>query len=150
MFRGEEPVLRVKPHSAADLDRTPSQAKPGDVGLDLYVSEARTIGPGDFVDVPCGVSVRLPDGYWALITGRSSTLRRRGLLVANGIIDTGYTGPLFAGVQNLGRQDVHVDAGERLAQLILLPNVADRLVVQVTSELGDTPRGATGFGSTGL
>jgi dUTP pyrophosphatase len=82
------PVLRV----ALDDPQAqmPTQAHLGDAGMDLYVSEAVRIEPGVFVDVECGIRVQLPDGYWARITGRSSTLRRRGLLVSEAVIDGGY------------------------------------------------------------
>jgi len=133
--------------------RVPAGGKPGDAGLDLFVSEPVVIEPGQFVDVPCSVAVGLPAGWWGLITGRSSTLRSRGLLVTQGVIDTGYRGLLFAGVYNLSDEPVAVAAGERLAQLILLPNVRDRrfgrLRVRRVAALADSSRGTSGFGSTG-
>jgi len=126
----------------------PSRGYEDDAGLDLYVSEGVVIEPHSFKDVPCGVSVDIPDGYWGMITGRSSTLRRHGLLVSQGVIDAGWTGELFAGVQNLTDRTVGIGAGDRLAQLILLPApVRDR-----APEWGRVPakaRGTNGFGSTG-
>lgn len=132
----------------------PGVGRPGDVGLDLFVSEPVLVGPGAFVDVPCDLNVQLPRGWWGLITGRSSTLRSRGLLVVQGVIDTGYRGPLFAGVQNLSTTEaVRVEAGERLAQLVVLPNVRDRrfgrLRVRRVAALASSSRGTSGFGSTG-
>lgn len=126
----------------------PTRGYADDAGLDLYVSADVTIGPHEFVDVPAGVKVDIPDGCWAMITGRSSTLRKRGLLVSTGVIDAGWTGGLFAGVQNLTDQDVMIDAGDRLAQLILLPAP----VVGYEPDWGRVPektRGERGFGSTG-
>src|SRR5690606_23075709 len=143
-----EPVLRFKLDqelSAADL--LPNRQYPGDAGFDLYTSRETTIPGHTFIDVPCGCSVELPDGWWGLITGRSSTLRSRQLLVANGIIDQGYRGPLFVGVQNLTDRTVVVKAGERLGQLIpipLFPGVAMR-----TEHLSESVRGHNGFGSSG-
>lgn len=144
-----EPMLQVKRlHPQA---RIPVRAMPGDCGLDLFVDEDTWIQPGQFVDVPAGIAVRLPDGYWGMIVGRSSTLRRRGLMVAHGIIDTGYTGPLFVGVSNLGGEGVLATRGERLAQMILLPNVVASLGfgIRETEHLGFTYRATDGFGSTG-
>ena len=126
----------------------PSRGYSDDAGVDLYVSRDFEIGPYDFGDVPCGVKIDIPHGYWGMITGRSSTLRRRGLLVNTGVIDAGWTGELFAGVQNLTGTTARVEAGDRLAQLILLPAP----VVGREPEWGRVPqkaRGTNGFGSTG-
>lgn len=131
----------------------PSKAYEDDAGLDLYTyvedSDRNFIGvaPGSFVDVPCGISVELPANTFGMITGRSSTLRKRGLLVAQGIIDVGYRGELFAGVWNLSHRWAEIKSGERLAQLLILPTWAID-VVRVDS-LSEHPRGTSGFGSTG-
>lgn len=128
----------------------PTRDYEGDAGFDLYTEGNWVIGPSEFVDIPCGISVELPEGVWAMIVGRSSTLRKRGLLVMPGIIDNGWRGELFAGVQNLSQeQEVKVSDGERVAQLIPYPLVASRLEWQRVSKLGESDRGARGFGSTG-
>lgn len=128
--------------------RLPVRTHATDAGLDLYVSEGCGIDPGEFVDVPCGIAVEFPVGWWGLITGRSSTLRRRGLLVAQGVIDEGYRGELFSGVWNMGESWQRVEAGERLAQLILFPT-APKLEVKRADSLGSSDRGSSGFGSSG-
>ena len=126
----------------------PDRGYEDDAGLDLYVSRYTEVAPYEFSDVPCGVKVDIPAGHWGMITGRSSTLRKRGLLVNPGVIDAGWTGELFAGVQNLTGTTVRVEAGDRLAQLILLPAA----VTGREPEWGRVPvkaRGTNGFGSTG-
>lgn len=128
----------------------PQRFHPGDAGFDLVVSNACSVEPGEFKDIDCGVRVELPEGTWALITGRSSTLRKRKLLVAQGVIDQGYRGPIFAGVWNLGEKAMHVVRGERLAQLIPFGLEADNLRLLEVQELADSARGEKGFGSTGV
>lgn len=127
--------------------RIPTKGYFGDAGFDLYCSESVDIEPGSWKDVDLGVSIQLPPKHWGLLTGRSSTLRRRGLLVNQGIIDNGYRGKLFANVVNMTDETVSVKEGERLAQLILLP-VWDG-VMEVAEELAPSARGDNGFGSTG-
>lgn len=133
-------------------DRTwqPSRKYEGDAGFDLYVSSTTQIPYDGFVDVPCGISVELPRDCWAMIVGRSSTVRERKLLVNTGIIDSGYRGPLFAGVWNLGEKATVVRQGERIAQLIPMPLTAARLPLHRVAELGPSDRGTSGFGSTGV
>lgn len=144
-----EPVGADSPnHPEGTASKLPTRGYDDDAGFDLYVSATTSIPPGSFVDVPCGVKADLPEGCWGLITGRSSSLRKHGLLVSNGIIDNGYTGPLFAGTQNLTTHEVVINQGDRIAQLILLPTVA--IDYRATwGEVSTKQRGERGFGSTG-
>lgn len=128
----------------------PSRGYNDDAGFDLYVAEDTLIPAGEFVDVPFNIAVQMPPGMWGLITGRSSTFRKKGLHVTNGIIDTGYTGPLFAGIHNPRREGgVWIEKGERIAQLILHYNSTARTNVTRVDRLMETSRGSNGFGSTG-
>lgn len=127
----------------------PSRAYPDDAGMDLYVIEETTIRPGEFVDVPTGLAVELPGGTWGFLTGRSSSFRTHHLLVIPGIIDVGYRGELFSGVTNLGTEDVVLNRGDRVAQLIVLPNMTELLDLKQVPALASHPRGGKGFGSSG-
>jgi dUTP pyrophosphatase len=151
------PVASVRGFS--DKGLLPTRAHDDDAGLDLYVSEDTTLPWGQFVDVPCGVKVELPDWSWGLLVGRSSTFRRRQIEVQTGIIDAGYRGELFAACiwrpENLSMDD-HVDppvlmvkAGERLAQLIIIPNGTKDVTPVPVSMLSTHDRGENGFGSSG-
>ena len=128
----------------------PRKGYPGDAGYDLVVSQNTTINPNQYADVPCGVSIALPEWTWGLITGRSSTLRSRGLLVTQGVIDMGYTGPLFAGVYNTTPNPVHVKKGDRLAQFIVIDNTTRLTQLEQVDQLPERERGNAGFGSTGM
>jgi dUTP pyrophosphatase len=127
----------------------PTQSYPGDAGFDLYVSHTTHIGFREFVDVPLGISVELPSGIWAMLTGRSSTLRKRHLLVTQGIIDNGFRGELYAGVQNMGKEGSWIQRGERIAQLIPFRLESASLSLVQVLELSESDRGTAGFGSTG-
>jgi dUTP pyrophosphatase len=127
----------------------PTRGYHDDAGFDLYVNGDWTINPQEFVDIDLNCAVAFPTGMWGLLTGRSSTLRKRGLLVAQGVIDTGYTGPLFAGVWNLTNEPVVVTHGDRIAQLIPMYNVAQLTSMIEAVEFPETQRGGNGFGSTG-
>ncbi|AOE44406.1 deoxyuridine triphosphatase [Gordonia phage Ghobes] len=126
----------------------PEKAHDNDAGFDLYVTERVVLRPGEFADLPTNVWVALQDEYWGLVTGRSSALRKHGLLVHTGVIDAGYRGELFAGAFNLSGKQVVVEPGQRLAQFLVvpLPNLGAKWVE------GEPPpgtRGSNGFGSTG-
>src|SRR5688572_30686980 len=85
----------------------------GDAGYDFYTVGSTRITPGEWQDVPTGLHLELPAGYWLRLVGRSSTFRRRGLLVIEGVVDNGYRGEIFFGVWNRTGEPVTIEAGER-------------------------------------
>lgn len=132
-----------------DPECKPTRGYVGDAGFDLYVSEDTVLPYREVIDVPCGISVELPEGTWGMLTGRSSTIRQRGLLVAQGIIDNGYRGELFVAVHNISRMGTLIKRGERIAQLLLFDLVSARVSLERVAELTDSDRGVAAFGSTG-
>lgn len=133
-----------------DPELEPQRHHEGDAGFDLVCSRDTRVMIGTFCDIPCEISMELPPGTWALITGRSSTLRKRGLLVHNSIIDNGYRGQMFAGAWNLGGEVAEVRRGERIAQLIPFKLEAPDIALRHVEALGESDRGVAGFGSTGI
>lgn len=119
---------------------------PGDVGYDLFLLGDHVLQPGERRDLPTGVAIAMDGAIYARITGRSSSVRR-GLIVSEGILDSGYRGPLFVFVENATDQPVRLVHGERIAQLILAWAVRRTLVV--VDDLPESARGAAGLGSTG-
>lgn len=126
----------------------PSRAYPGDAGYDLYSVEDVSIGPNAHVDVPTGIAIAPESGYWMRIVGRSSTSKKLGLHVIEGIIDNGYRGELFVRVHNPGAESVNVPAGSRLAQMIPHKLIAVDFKVGF-EDLPPSDRGSNGFGSSG-
>ena len=129
-------------------ESVPVRMDPGDAGFDLIVSQYTIIRGGETVDVSHGCRIKIPDWCWGMIRPRSSTWAKRGLIVRPGVIDSGYTGPLYIGVHNPGDEEVILVSGERVAQLILIPRLCDVTFTRVW-ELPKTDRGDKGFGSTG-
>lgn len=125
-------------------------AYPGDAGFDLVTATDHKVDPFTYGLVPCEVKVEFPDGVWGWITGRSSTIQKYGMLVLPGIIDTGYRGELFVAVWNMRHEAVEVKKGDRIGQLILMPNVTDQYTPEQVLVLDEsTARGSQGFGSSG-
>ncbi|ALY09456.1 dCTP deaminase [Arthrobacter phage Joann] len=128
----------------------PTRAYSDDAGLDLFVTESLWVPAHGFVDIRTHLKVELPHWSWGFLVGRSSTLRKKGLLVNPGIIDAGYRGELFSGVQNMTGKPVWVEAGERIAQLIVIGNGTKQIEPVMVPELGTHARGKNGFGSSGV
>jgi dUTP pyrophosphatase len=122
----------------------------GDAGWDLFVNEDTDIMPGETKDIHTGVRMKMPGGIFARITGRSSTMRKHGLLVSEGIIDNGYTGELFVAIHNLNSEVFHVKQGMRLAQVIF-QKIEDIRWCKVDGiQMSVFDRNEDGFGSTGV
>lgn len=140
---------------AGEPYRQPIKGHSDDAGFDLYVSRETVIPPNSFVDVPSNTRMLLPEGTWGYLTGRSSTLRTKHLLVNPGVIDRGYTGELYSGVWNMSDTEVTLKEGERIAQLIILPNPSEDMAVvrlmndEFVHKARQSSRGHNGFGSTG-
>jgi dUTP pyrophosphatase len=127
--------------------QAPRNAYNESAGWDLFCLQDQLIPPGNGVDLRTGLAMALPDGYFARIVGRSSALRKRGLLVVEGIIDPGFRGELFSYVFNPSSvHPVWVHAGDSVAQLIVHKIEAIRW--RWAGILPPSERGERGFGSS--
>jgi dUTP pyrophosphatase len=130
--------------------RIPVRAHPGDAGLDLHALEAVSLQPGERASVRTGIAIGLPPGHAGLVLPRSGLAARHGVALVNapGLIDEGYRGEVRVLLLNTDRAEpVRIDAGDRIAQLVVTPIPAFEVVE--TDDLEATARGAGGFGSTG-
>lgn len=125
----------------------PKRAHSDDAGLDLFGLEDVTLLPNEGKVARTGIAIALPKGYVGLVADRSS-LAKRGIKTAGGVIDAGYRGELHIVLWNLSKEKVELAAGERIAQLLTLP-IATPAVKEVTEFDHVTERGAKGFGSSG-
>lgn len=129
----------------------PSYALPGDAGADLSSTQNLVLEPGQRAMVPTGVSLALPEGYAALVVPRSGLAARHGISIVNtpGIIDAGYRGEIKVMLLNTDREESFtVKAGERIAQLVIIPVIRANFISVET--LPSSERGVGGFGSTGM
>lgn len=126
----------------------PEQAYDGDAGFDLASCEAVTLAPGARVTVGTGIAIEIPQGYAGFVQPRSGLAARHGIGVVNspGLIDSGYRGEIRVVLINTDRESAFdVEAGMRIAQLVVLPVARVRLVEGV---LTTSARGSRGFGSS--
>lgn len=143
-----QPKLLLK--KLVDCEGLRAPALNGDCGYDIVVAEDIIIPSRETtqlpIDVPSKCCVKIPSGYWGMIINRSSAARKYGVAVVHGVIDEGYVGELFSCVYNLDNKERELKAGDRIAQLILLPKFTPP--VHEVTELPITERGQRGFGST--
>lgn len=127
--------------------RPPLRAYNQDAGADLPTLEEMVISPGKTINLPTGISVEIPPGYWAMIVGRSSASSLLNLVVITGIIDQGYRGELFVRVLNPNNRPVTILKHQRIAQIIFMPLVIPKF--HQVRDLSPGERGMKGFGSSG-
>jgi dUTP pyrophosphatase len=126
----------------------PQYATKGAAGADLQASEECILRRGVVVAVPTGTRLEIPEGYEGQVRSRSGWARR-GIITTNapGTIDSDYRGEIKVLLMNLGDKEVTVNAGDRIAQIVICPVAR---VEFVHDELSETERGEGGFGHTGI
>lgn len=124
----------------------PGYASAGAAGADLRASEAVTLEPGARAAVPTGLFLEIPEGHVGLVWPRSGLAVKHGLDTLAGVIDSDYRGEVRVVLVNHGRESVRVEAGDRVAQLLVQRVERARFEA---ADLATSARGAGGFGSTG-
>lgn len=130
----------------------PERKHPGDAGADLRASLGAplTIEPGEIAMVDLDFRCAIPDGHVGLEFPRSG-LGTKGITLVNcvGVIDSGYRGPVKAGLINLSGEPFTVNPGDRVCQLVIVPIAP--VEYTRTSVLPESDgRGEGGYGSTGV
>jgi dUTP pyrophosphatase len=147
-------MLKIKvkrlPHNP-DLP-LPQKMSEHSSGFDLMAAleEPISIAPGETAFVPTGIALSIPPGYEGQVRPRSGLAVKHGLTILNapGTIDADYRGEVKVILINLGREQVTLRRGDRIAQLIIAP--VSQVTLQESDDLDSTTRGTGGFGHTGV
>lgn len=130
----------------------PAYATPESAGMDLRanITEPIVLHPLERRIIPTGLYIALPPGYEAQVRPRSGLAFKHGITVLNspGTIDSDYRGELGVLLVNLSNENFTVEAGERIAQMVIARHEQGEFVE--VEELDDTERGAGGYGHTGV
>lgn len=130
----------------------PKRATGGSAGLDLCacIDKPITLNGGETALIPTGLAIELPSAeYGAFVFARSGLAIKHGIGLLNsvGVIDSDYRGEIKVGVINQISEPYTIEPGERVAQMVVMP--VSMMPVEEVDTLGETDRGAGGFGSTG-
>lgn len=154
------PTIKVVLDNGAYM---PEKAHSTDAGFDLRapfdfdVPNAESLcvkAPYDFINyaragmatIDTGVHIQLPKGTVGMIKSKSG-LNVKHSLIAEGVIDVGYTGSIVVKIYNLSDNPYHFKKGDKITQLVIMPIVENEL--EQVDSLDDTERGNNGFGSSG-
>ena len=124
--------------------KMPTRAHPFDAGLDLYAMHDGIVDYSKTFDT--GVHVEIPEGCVGFIKSKSGLMVNR-QITTDGTIDAHYTGPIKVKLFNHGETSYLVQAGDKIAQLVIVKCELPEL--ELVESLEKTDRGDCGFGSTG-
>lgn len=145
-------TLKIKNVSKTKLE-LPKYARPGDSGMDLRadIDEPVILKPLERKLISAGIIIELPDDYEAQVRPRSGLALKKGVTVLNtpGTIDASYRGVIGVVLVNLSNEEVTINPGNRIAQLVIA-RVEKAGLVKVDVIMEDTTRGSGGFGSSGV
>jgi dUTP pyrophosphatase len=139
-------IVVKKLHADARLPRY-AHGPDEDAGMDLCAVERVVLSPGVAQGVPTGIAIELPAGYEAQVRPRSGMALKHSVTVNFGTIDPGYRGEIRVVMFNLSAGDYVIEKGDRIAQLIVARY--EPVEWEEGDELGESRRGAGGFGSSG-
>merc|ERR1719253_2092384 len=117
-------------------------------GFDISSAEDVTVPKGGKAIAKTGLSVAVPKGTYARLAPRSGLAAKHMIDVAAGVVDSDYRGEVGVVLFNHGAEDFTVEAGDRIAQLIV--EKVNICRCEEAETLEDTARGTGGFGSTGI
>ena len=143
-------IIKTLPHGKGLP--LPRYATPGSAGLDLLAAVADDIelAPGARAAVPTGLAIELPLGVEAQVRPRSGLALNHGITCLNspGTIDSDYRGEVKVILINLGQETFKISRGMKIPQMVIARH--ERAVLFESDILGESERGAGGFGSTGM
>ena len=139
--------MKIKVKKLREDAILPTHGHPGDAGMDFYAVETIIFNPHKQNRVPTGVSVEIPEEHVGLIWDKSSISFNKGLKVMGGVIDSGYRGEIFMSLLNTSDQEVIIEKGHKIAQM-LIQKFEHCDIVEVDG-LSDSVRGDGREGSTG-
>lgn len=126
--------------------KMPTKAHDADAGFDLYAPERTMVRFNDSAEIDTGVHIEIPKGFVGFLKSKSGLNMKHGI-TGEGVVDAGYTGSIRVKLYNNGGENVYLEAGQKIIQIVFLPIHDVELELADSFEASD--RGDNGFGSSG-
>ena len=127
--------------------KAPTKAHSSDAGWDLYAVNSTVISQHQRQTIETGIALEIPDGFVGLIWPRSGLSVKQGVDVLAGVVDSGYRGEIKVCLYNTSSDNVVIESGDRVAQILIQP--VSQMGMVIVDTLSNTERGDGGFGSSG-
>ena len=138
--------MLIKVKKLKENAKLPKYHHPGDVGMDMYAMETKTLLPGEHHFFWHGFALEFPEEYVALVMDKGS-ISKAGMKSMGGVFDAGYRGEYNTHLVNLSKEPYTFEEGDKVAQLVILP--VEIVELEETDILSESARGEGKFGSTG-
>ena len=144
--------LKIIDPRIGDDFNLPEYQTDGSAGVDLQacIDQTVSIQPGDTELIPSGIAIHIKDpSLAAVLLPRSGLGHKKGLVLGNlvGLIDSDYQGQVFISCWNRGSNQIDIEPGMRIAQMVFLP--VEQVNFNVVEDFNESERGSGGFGHTG-
>ncbi|MAO89191.1 MAG: dUTP diphosphatase [Dehalococcoidia bacterium] len=144
--------LKIIDPRIGDDFNLPEYQTDGSAGVDLQacIDQTVSIQPGDTELIPSGIAIHIKDpSLAAVLLPRSGLGHKKGLVLGNlvGLIDSDYQGQVFISCWNRGSEQIDIEPGMRIAQMVFLP--VEQVNFNVVEDFNESERGSGGFGHTG-
>lgn len=138
--------MKIKVKKLHKDAKLPKYHHPGDVGMDMYAMEEKTLMPGEHHFFYHGFAFEFPEGYGGIVMDKGS-ISKAGLHTMGGVFDAGFRGEYNTHLVNLSDKPYTIEIGDKVSQLVIVPVAIAEL--EETDTLSDSARGEGKFGSTG-
>lgn len=136
-------IQKLNPHAII-----PEYTHEDDAAFDIRTIESYTLQPKERKLFQSGLAMQLEKGHVALIKDRSGLAFKNGITVLGGVVDAGYRGDYGIILFNTGNEPFVIEAGDRIAQVLIVP--VKTAVFEEVDTLEEAQRGEKGFGSSGI
>lgn len=141
-------VNKLKVKKIVENAFLPEYAFTSDVCLDLRALETTSIASMEQKEFRTGLAFEIPEGHIGLIRDRAGIITKIGCHVVAGTFNSAYREEITVFMINYGVDEVQIEAGMKIAQIVILPVV--KMSVEEVKELSETDRSGKKYGVSGL
>ena len=145
-MNAEERIVKIKRMNVNA--KSPVRGTAGAAGYALAAVQSAVVPAHSKCLVKIGLAIAIPPDCYGRIAPRSGLALKNFIDVRAGVIDSDYRGEIGVVLFNFSNEDFAVNMGDKIAQLIFEKIKTPEL--KETNELGETGRGISGYGSTGI
>ena len=130
--------IKVKIKKLSKDAELPEYAMNSDIAFDLRAVNDTRIDVYEQKEIPCGISMEIPEGYVGLIRDRVGIVTKMGCHVVAGTFSPGYRGEVTIVMINFAEEEVIIEKGMRIAQMVIVPAV--KVAFEETKKLSESDR----------